>query len=237
LFGIEEKRVIPEIKDALVTYKREAYGALYNYFVKGFALNRKRLDDDEEAREAALQELRKLRTSDKALYRKITDAIAQTSVDYESTKSAMPKRVQGLFARIQDTFHVAVSGKTAAELVIENADGEKPFVGMTAYTGTPDKITKQDVRTGKNYLGKVAFRKLEILYELLFLFAENRIISGDKLTLAKWEDQLQKLLVANGYEPWGMYGAQYLPAAADRKAGEELKKFKERRALTRHPSA
>ena len=103
---------------------------------------------------------------------------------------------------------------------------------MTAYDGTPDAITKQDVRTGKNYLGKVAFRKLEILYELLFLFAENKIISGDKLTLAKWEDQLQKLLVANGYEPWGMYaGGPYLPAKADEKASRELKKYKDRAAI------
>jgi hypothetical protein len=233
LFGIDENRVAPEIRDALITYKREAYGALYNYFVKGFAVNRRRLDDDEEAREAALQELRKLRTSDRALYRKVTDAIAHTSVDYADAKARTPNRVNGLFARIQDTFHMAVSGKTAAQLVIDNADANKPLVGMTAYDGPPEKITKEDVRTGKNFLTKTAFRKLEILYELLFLFAENKIISGDRLTLAKWEDQLQKLLVANGYEPWGMYpsGGPFLPGEADRKAAVETKKFKARLAL------
>ena len=230
LFGIEGSRVSPETRGALATYKREAYGALYNYFVKGFAVDRKRLETDEEAREAALQELRQLRTSDKALYRKVTDAIAQTSVDYELAKAAMPKRVSGLFARIQDTFHVAVSGKTAAQLVLDNADGSKPLVGMTAYTGVAEQITKDDVRTGKNYLDKIAFRKLEILYELLFLFAENKIISGDKLTLAKWEDQLQKLLVANGYEPWGLYqtGGPFLPKQAEEKAKSEFRKFKVR---------
>ena len=232
LFGIDEKRVMPEIRDALTTYKREAYGALYNYFVKGFAVNRKRLDEDDEAREAAIQELRKLRTSDKELWKKVTDAIAFTSVDYASAKDATPKRVSGLFARIQDTFHMAVSGKTSAQLVIDHADGDKPLVGMTAYDGTPEKITQRDVRTGKNYLGKTAFRKLEILYELLFLFAENKIISGDKLTLAKWEDQLQKLLVANGYEPWGMYAVgPYLPAQADHKAAVETKKYRANRAI------
>ena len=152
-------------------------------------------------------------------------------MDYEATKELTPKRVQGLFARIQDTFHVAVSGKTSAELVIDNADGDKALVGMTAYVGSPDGITKQDVRTGKNYLDKVAFQKLEILYELLFLFAENKIIGGDKLTLAKWEDQLQKLLVANGYEPWGMYatGGPFLPGEADRKAAIETQRFKAKR--------
>jgi hypothetical protein len=237
LFGIDERRVAPEIRDALTMYKREAYSALYNYFVKGFALNRERLDRDEEARDAALQELRKLRTSDRTLYRKITDAIAQTSVDYEAAKTGAPKRVQGLFARIQDTFHVAVSGRTAAQLVLDNADGGKPFVGMTSYDGPAEKITKADVKIGKNFLDKTAFRKLEILYEMLFLFAENRIISGDKLTLAKWEDQLQKLLLANGYEPWGMYptSGPFLPARAEQKAVAELARFKARSALGQAP--
>jgi hypothetical protein len=231
LFGIDENRVAPEVRDALIMYKREAYGALYNYFVKGFAINRERLDEDESAREAAIQELRKLRTSDKSLYKKVTDAIAYTSVDYEATRQTTPNRVSGLFARIQDTFHVAVSGKTSAKLVLDHADGEKPLVGMTAYDGPENKITTQDVRTGKNYLTKTAFRQLEILYELLFLFAENKIIAGDTMTLAKWEDQLQKLLLANGFEPRGMYEGEFLPTRATTKAEHELKKFKERRAI------
>jgi hypothetical protein len=232
LFGIDEKRVAPEIKAGLITYKREAYGALYNYFVKGFALNRQRLENDEEARDAALQELRKLRTSDKALYKKVTDAIAQTSVDYGKARIHMPHRVSGLFARIQDTFHVAVSGKTAARLVLDNADATKPLVGMQAYDGDPKKITKQHVGTGKNYLNKIAFRKLEILYEQLFLFAENKIISGDQMTLSKWEDQLQKLLIANGYEPTGLYEpGQFLALDADAKAEAETNKYKRRQQI------
>lgn len=231
LFGIDDKRVAPEIREALVIYKREAYGALYNYFVKGFALNKPRLDNDSDARDAALQELRMLRTSDRTLYKKVTDAIAQTSVDYTVAKKEAPKRVSGLFARIQDTFHFAVAKKTAAALVIENADGTKPYVGMKAYAGSPDKISVQDVRTGKNYLDKISFRKLEILYEQLFLFAENKIIGGDQMTLSKWEDQLQKLLIANGYEPGGMYG-HFVASQADVVADRELKKYKEQLKLS-----
>jgi hypothetical protein len=234
LFGIDDKRVAPEIRDALIMYKREAYGALYNYFVKGFALNQKRLDSDEDAREAALKELRKLRTSDKTLYRKVTDAIKETSVDYETAQQTMPQRVSSLFARIQDTFHFAVSGKTSAELVIENANGSKPCVGMIAYDGAPEKVKREDVRIGKNYLGKIAFRKLEILYEQLFLFAENKIISGDQMTLAKWEDQLHKLLIANGYEPNGMY-KQYKAGAANAVADREFEKYKARIGWSHKP--
>lgn len=234
LFGIDDTRVAAGIRESLVIYKREAYGALYNYFIKGFALNQRRLEDDEEAREHALQELRKLRTSDKALYRKVTDAIAMTSVDYDSALKTAPKRVRGLFARIQDTFHFAVSGKTSAQLVIDNADADKPLVGMTAYTGEPDEISEQDVRTAKNYLGRIAFRKLEILYEQLFLFAENKMIGGDQMTLAKWEDQLQKLLIANGYEPTGMYQTFIANVATD-KARREYRRFKQKLISTRAP--
>ncbi len=222
LFGIDDSRVMPEIRDDLVTYKREAYRALYDYFVKGIAVDRERMENDETARETALQELRKMRTSDKTLYKKVTDAIAFTSLDYEYAKRNTPKRVQSLFARIQDTFHQAVSGKTAAQLVIDNADGTKPLVGMRAYDGDPSRITKQHVGTGKNYLGPIAFRTLEILYEQLFLFAEKKVINGDKMTLAMWEDQLQKLMVANGYEAWNLYQpGPFLPAIAEQKAATE----------------
>jgi len=235
LFGIDDNRVAPEVQEALIIYKREAYGALYNYFVKGFALNNKRLESDEDAREAALQELRKLRTSDKALYRKVTDAIKQTSVDYETAMQTMPKRLTSLFARIQDTFHFAVAGKTSAELVIENADGTKPFVGMKSYNGAPESIRREDVRVGKNYLDRIAFRKLEILYEQLFLFAENKIIGGDQMTLAKWEDQLQKLLIANGYEPSGMYKA-FKAETANAVADQEFEKYRDRIGWSRKPA-
>ena len=89
------------------------------------------------------------------------------------------------------------------------------------------------LRTGKNYLGRVAFRKLEILYEQLFLFVENKIISGELMILAKWEDQLHKLLIANGYDVGRLYppNGPFLPQRAVEKAERELQKFKARQRL------
>ncbi len=174
--------------------------------------------------------MRKLRTSDKALYRKLTDTIAATSVDYKYAKQTAPKRISALFVRIQDTFHVAVAGMTAQELVIANADGTKPLVGMIAYDGDPRKITKADVRTGKNYLEAIPFRKLEILYEQLLLVGEHRVLSGEQLSLEKWADQIDKLLQANGYEPWKLY-TRYRAAEADVVAANELGRYKELQKL------
>lgn len=227
LFGVGENQVDPRIREALLRYKREAYTALHDYFYRGFALNKARLDSDGEAREAALRELRKLRTADKELFRKVTDAIARTSVDYEEARRVSPKRVGSLFARITDMFHHAVSGKTAQQIVIERCNGSMPMAGMVAYDGPVSKIKQSDLRTAKNFLEKIPFRQLEILYEQLFLFAENKIIGGEEMTLAKWERQLDKLLEANGFEPWNMY-AEYRAAEADQVAAREYRRFKER---------
>lgn len=227
LFGIESARVAPEVRPGLLRYKRDAYKALFDYFVKGLAVDHQRLGWDDEAREAALLELRKLRTADKALYRRVTDAIVQTSADYEEMKKVAPQRVQSLFARVQDMFHTAVVGKTSQMLVIENADGNKPLCGMVSYDGPPDKITPADVRTGKNFLHRPSFRKLEIMYEALFLFAETAVANDRKLTMVEWEQQLQTLLKAYGYKPFNLY-ERYRAREADEVAARELKKYKAR---------
>lgn len=221
--------------DRAAQFRRWASGVLKQYITKGFALDSARLDKDEQAREAAIAELRKLRTGDRALYKRVTDAIAKTSYDYQITLEENPQRVRGLFSRIQDTFHVAVTGKTAQELVIENADGDKPLVGMISFDGDPAKITKHDVRTGKNYLEPIPFRKLEILYEQLFLFAEHRILGGQHMNLAGWEQQLNTLLKANGYEAWSLYSS-YKAADADAVAIREFAKYKGRLKATAAPT-
>jgi hypothetical protein len=231
----------PVKREKIELYQAESAIALHDYWTKGVALNRAKLDADEEAREAALNELRKLRAADKALYRKVTDAIVATSYDYHWERENNPQRVTSLFARIQDTFHVAVCGKTAQQLVIENADGSKPMVGMIAFDGNPDRITLQDVRTGKNFLEKNPFRRLQNLYEQLFLFAEQHMLRGEHMSLLTWEERLAALLRANGYESFELYQS-FRAYEADAKAGTELKKFKARQKLIgvagpRSPSA
>lgn len=214
----------PIKREKIELYQAESAIALHDYWTKGFALNDKRLDADEAARDDLAAEVRKLRTSDKALYRKLTDTIAATSVDY---KLAPKKRISALFIRIQDTFHVAVAGMTAQELVLANADGSKPLVGMKAYAGDPARIKPSDVRTGKNYLEAIPFRKLEILYEQLLLLGEHRVLSGERLSLEKWADQIDNMLKANGYEPWKLY-SRYQANTADQHAAHELNRYKAR---------
>ncbi len=217
----------PAKGEKIELYQAESAIALHDYWSKGFALNKRRLENDEAAQDDLAAQLRQLRLSDKALHRKLTDTIAATSTDYAAAKLVAPKRIPALFTRIQDTFHVAVTGKTAQELVIENADGEKPLVGMRSFAGDPKRITQQDVRTGKNYLEAIPFRKLSILYEQLLLIGEHRVLSGEKMTLDAWADQIDSLLVTMGYQPWRLYNG-YKAAQADEVAAKELKVYKQR---------
>ncbi|WP_288409430.1 RhuM family protein [uncultured Sphingomonas sp.] len=208
-------------------YQTESAIALHDYWTKGVAINREALVGDTNGLSAAIRELRQLRSADKALYRKLTDAIATTSYDYGWARENEPQKVSSLFARIQDTFHVAVCGKTSQQLVIENADGTKPLCGMRSYDGDPDKITVQDVRIGKNYLDAIPFRMLENLYEQLFLFAEQHILKGEHMSLRLWEERLFTLLKANGYSHFQLYQSYRAPEA-DAKARDALKTYKRR---------
>jgi hypothetical protein len=218
------------VRDRLELYQAESAIALHDYWTRGFALNEAKLESSDGSLEEAVRELRKLRASDRILYRKVTDAIAKTSYDYAWESENNPKRLRSLFARIQDTTHVAVCGKTSQQLVLENADSSKPLLGMIAFDGDPKKITSRDVRTGKNYLEQNPFRRLENLYEQLFLFAEQHMLRGEHMSLAIWEERLNTLLKANGYESLNLYPS-FRAREADVKADEELKKYKARQKL------
>jgi hypothetical protein len=130
LFSINADKVKSEIKNKVVIYQEECFAVLHDYFHNGYSLNKNILGSDSEKRDRLSEELRKLRISDIDLYKKLRDAISVTCVDY---KSRDQKEVGKFFATLQDSFHFAVSGFTAAELVYHNIDSKKPNVGMTAY--------------------------------------------------------------------------------------------------------
>lgn len=228
LATINPNKIKEEAKrEKIELYQAESAIALHDYWTKGAAFNRSKLASNDDALDEAMVELRRLRANDRAFYRKVTDAIAATSYDYAWMKENSPERLGSLFARLQDTFHMAVCGKTAQQLVYENADGSKPLVGMIAFDGDPTKITVTDVRTGKNYLTENPLRRLENLYEQLFLFAEQHMLRGEPMSLATWEERLLTLLNANGYESFNLYSGYGAPAATA-KARDELKKYKQR---------
>lgn len=142
----------------------------------------------------------------------------ESSLDYDANSSA----AKHFFAIAQDKFHYAVSQKTAAEIVLERADGEKDKVGMIAYRG--EQPTFQDVKTAKNYLDAEEMRLLQNIFEQFLLFAESKAFRGQKMTMEELATKLNVLLMANDYPVLYEYPA-YKRGQADEHAKAELKKY------------
>ncbi|MCI5168349.1 MAG: hypothetical protein D3903_20215 [Candidatus Electrothrix sp. GM3_4] len=226
LFSINPGKVKPEIKSKVILYQEECFTALHDYFNFGYSLNKTLLETDQTKRDKLSEDLRKLRISDVDLYKKLTDAIYVTCLDY---KSRDRKELGKFFSSLQDSFHFAVSGYTAAELVFHNVNCNEPNVGMKSYAGDPSHITQADVKVGKNFLDEKSFRRFEILYDQLLSFVEMKVINGEEMTLDKWNHQLTSVIMSNGLNPFPGYKSKINRNSSNPKAFEQLKKFKQLR--------
>jgi hypothetical protein len=224
LFSINPAKVKTEIKDKVIIYQEECFTVLHDYFNYGYSLNTPLLETNQDRRDKLSEDLRKLRVSDVDLYKKLTDAISVTCVDYKSKDS---KELGKFFASLQDSFHFAVSGFTASELVYHNVDCNEPNVGMKSFAGDTNKITKVDIKTGKNYLDEKSFRRFEILYDQLLSFVEMKVMNGNEMTLDSWKHQLNSVIIANGLNPFPGYQSKINRKVSNPKAFSELEKFKQ----------
>ena len=135
-------------------FRQWATGILRDFAIKGYVLDRKRMENgaflDEDYFERLLEEIREIRLSERRFYQKITDIYA-TALDYN--KEAPTTRE--FFAKVQNKLHFAIHGRTAAELIQERADAEKPHMGLSTWENAPEgKILKADVSVAKNYLNQ-----------------------------------------------------------------------------------
>ena len=133
-------------------FRQWATGVLRDYTLRGYVLDRKRMENgaflDEDYFERLLEEIREIRLSERRFYQKIAD-IFSTAIDYD--KDALT--TQTFFAKVQNKMHYAVHGLTAAELIVERADHTKERMGLTIWEKAPGgKILKNDVVVAKNYL-------------------------------------------------------------------------------------
>ena len=163
LFSINAEKVNHDIKNKVILYQEECFTTLYTYFHDGYSLNSNVLKNDIQKRDKLSEELRQLRISDIDLYKKLRNAISVTCTDYKSKDNV---ELGKFFASLQDSFHFAVSGFTASELVYHNVDSKKENVGMKSYTGNADHITQADVKIGKNFLDAKSF-KMQSLSDVL----------------------------------------------------------------------
>ena len=172
-------------------FRRWATERLHEYIQKGFAMDDERLKQGGSRyfREL-LQRIRDIRSSERNFYQQVTDIYA-TAVDYDP-RSDMTK---SFFATVQNKLHFAVHEHTAAEVIYNRVDNEKPFVGMTNFKG--DYVTKDDVKIAKNYLSEIELQRLNLLVSQYLDFAEFQALEQLPMTMKDWTEALDNQIVAN----------------------------------------
>ena len=172
-------------------FRRWATQRLHEYIQKGFSMDDERLKQggNRYFREL-LQRIRDIRSSERNFYQQITDIYA-TSVDYDP-RSEMTKM---FFATVQNKLHYAVHEHTAAEVIYERVDNEKPFVGMTNFRG--NYVTKDDVKIAKNYLSGIELQRLNLLVSGFLDFAEFQALEMNPMTMQNWIEALDGQIIAH----------------------------------------
>ena len=174
-----------------VRFRRWATQRLHEYIQKGFTLDDERLKQggNRYFREL-LQRIRDIRSSERNFYQQVTDIYA-TSTDYDPRA----KMTKLFFATVQNKMHYAVHEHTAAELIYERVDNEKPFVGMTNFKG--NYVTRDDVKIAKNYLTELELQRLNLLTSQFLDYAEFQALEQNPMTMADWiqalDDQILRL--------------------------------------------
>lgn len=175
-------------------FRQWATKRLNEYIRKGFALDDERLKNGggRYFREL-LQRIRDIRSSERNLYQQVSDIYA-TAVDY-NPKAEITRE---FFATVQNKMHYAAHKHTAAELIHERVDNQKPLIGMTNFKG--DYVTKDDVRIAKNYLREKELQVLNLLVSQFLDFAELQALEEHAMTMADWVAELDRHLAANRRE-------------------------------------
>lgn len=163
-----------------VRFRRWATQRLHEYIQKGFTMDDERLKQGGNRYfKELLQRIRDIRSSERNFYQQVTDIYA-TSTDYDP-RSKMTKQ---FFATVQNKMHYAVHEHTAAELIYERVDNEKPFVGMTNFKG--NYVTRDDVKIAKNYLTELELQRLNLLTSQFLDYAEFQALEQNPMTMADW---------------------------------------------------
>lgn len=179
-------------------FRRWATRTLDAFITRGYVLDKVRLEQGPQFGhdyfQALLEEIREIRASERRFYQKITDIYA-LSIDYDKNAPL----TQRFFASVQNKFHWAISGQTAAEIIYTRADATRPHMGLTTWRNAPDgKILKSDVGTAKNYLDKQQIGALNRLVSAFLDLAEDRAEREIAMTMADWKTLLDKFLEFTG---------------------------------------
>lgn len=208
-----------------------ATALIKEYIIKGFAMDDERLKNGryfgKDYFRELLERVRSIRASERRIYQQITDIFAECSIDYDSKSET----TRLFYAHVQDKFHFAITGHTAAELISLNADASKPLMGMSTYKNAPDgRVLKSDAAVAKNYLVEADIKKLERAVSAFFDYIERIIEQRTTFTMAGFAESVDKFLAFNEYRILEGYGS-VSREQAEQKALAEYEKFNKQQRI------
>ena len=198
---------------------------LKEYITKGFAMDDERLKNGrffgKDYFRELLERVRSIRASERRIYQQITDVFAECSINYDPNSDT----TRNFYAHVQDKFHFAITGHTAAEIIYNNADAEKPLMGMMTYKNAPNgRVLKSDSKIGKNYLAENEIKKLERTVTAFFDYIERIIENRTTFTMESFAESVNRFLEFNEYKILEGYGS-VSRKQAEEKAFTEYDKF------------
>ncbi len=203
-----------------------ATNTLKEYIIKGFVLDDERLKQGQtlfgkDYFRELLQRVRSIRASERRIYQQVTDIFAECCIDYDKNAEI----TKGFYAMVQNKFHFAITGKTAAEIIYKSADSKKENMGLTTWKNAPDgRVLKQDVIIAKNYLEQKEIQQLERTVTSYFDYIEGLIEREHTFTMVQLASSVNKFLSFNDYKVLEGKG-KMKKITADKKAIKEYDTF------------
>ena len=173
-----------------------ATGVLKEYMTKGFALDDERLKQGKtlfgkDYFRELLERIRSIRASERRIWQQITDIFAECSIDYDKDSQI----TKDFYAMVQNKFHCAITGETAAEIIYHRADHTKEYMGLTTWKNAPDgRILKSDVSIAKNYLDEKQIKRLERNVSMFFDHVEDLVTNENTFTMAEFAQSVDDFL-------------------------------------------
>ena len=201
------------------------------YIIKGFAMDDERLKNGrffgKDYFRELLERVRSIRASERRIYQQITDIFAECSIDYDPKSET----TRLFYAHVQDKFHFAITGHTAAEIIALNADASKPLMGMSTYKNAPaGRVLKSDANAAKNYLSEADIKKLERAVAAFFDYIEGIIERRNTFTMESFAESVNKFLTFNEYRILEGFG-KVTRQQAEQKAFAEYEKFNKQQRI------
>lgn len=203
-----------------------ATNTLREYIIKGYILNDDMLKNGRQFGkdyfDELLERIREIRASERRFYQKITDIFAQCSFDYDKNN----KEAQLFYATVQNKLHWAITKFTAAEIIYNRANHQKPHMGLTSWKNAPEgKVLQSDVTIAKNYLTESELKELNRVVTMFLDYAENQAQRHILMSMADWSGRLDNFLQFNEYDILNNSG-KVSAEIAKKLAITEYKKFR-----------